>query len=109
MGRKKTPGLTKRRGVWHIDKRIGGRRVCQSTETDQLEEAELFLARVIESTRQAQVYGVRPSRTFEKAAAKFVMENQHKRSLRADIGRLKGLMPWFPIGKDRYWPRIRLA
>ena len=42
----------------------------------------------------AQIYGVRPSRIFEQAAAKFVLENQHKRSLDSDIGRLKGLMPW---------------
>ena len=94
MGRKKIPGLIKRAGLWHIDKRIGGRRVCQSTGTDKLEEAERFLARLIEETRQARVYGVRPTRTFERAAAKFVLENQHKRSISSDIGRLKLLMPW---------------
>lgn len=94
MGRKKSPGLVKRNGLWHIDKRIGGRRVCQSTGTDRLEEAERFLARLIETDRQARVYGVRPSRTFEQAAAKFVLEHQHKRSISDDIGRLKGLMPW---------------
>jgi hypothetical protein len=94
MGRKKIPGLVKRQGVWHIDKRIGGRRVCQSTGTDSLEEADRFLARLIEENRQAQVYGVRPTRTFEQAAAKFVLENQHKRSISNDIGRLKLLMPW---------------
>ena len=93
MGRKKAPGLTKRAGVWHIDKHIGGRRVCQSTGTTQLEEAERFLARLIETARQAQVYGVRPTRTFEQAAAKFVLENQHKRSLTSDVGRLKQLIP----------------
>jgi integrase len=48
----------------------------------------------MEETRQAQVYGVRPTRTFEQAAAKFVLENQHKRSLHDDVGRLKGLMPF---------------
>jgi integrase len=94
MARKKTPGLVKRSGLWHIDKRINGQRVCQSTGTNQLEEAELFLARLTEQARQASVYGVRPKRTFEQAAAKFVLENQHKRSLRSDIGRLKLLMPW---------------
>ena len=94
MGRKKLPGLIKRAGLWHIDKRISGRRVCQSTGTDRLEEAEHFLARLIEETRQAQVYGVRPMRTFEQAAAKFVLEHQHKRSISSDIGRLKLLMPW---------------
>jgi integrase len=94
MGRKRVPGLIMRAGQWHIDKRLFGRRICQSTGTAQLEEAERTLARVMEDTRQAQVYGVRPSRTFEQAAAKFVLENQHKRSLADDVGRLKGLMPW---------------
>ncbi len=94
MGRKRTPGLVKRHGVWHIDKHIGGRRVCPSTGTDRLEEAERYLARLIEQTRQAQIYGVRPRRTFEQAAAKFVLENQRKRSISSDIGRLKLLMPW---------------
>ena len=94
MGRKQVPGLIMRAGIWHIDKRILGRRVCQSTGTDQLEEAEQYLARVMEQTRQAQVYGVRPTRTFEQAAAKFVLENQHKRSLTTDLVNLKHLMPW---------------
>ncbi len=94
MGRKGTPGLFKRNGVWHIDKTINRQRIRQSTGTDCLEEAEKFLARLMEELRQAQVYGVRPSRIFEQAAAKFVLENQHKRSLESDIGRLKGLMPW---------------
>jgi len=98
MGCRRTPGLKKRAGIWHIDKRIGGWRICQSCETGDLAEAERFLARLIEETRQAQVYGVRPSRTFEQAAAKFVLENQHKRSIDDDIGRLKLLMPW--IGQE---------
>ena len=85
MGRKKNPGLIKRCGVWHIDKQINVRRICQSTGTTQLEEAERFLARLIEESRQATVYGVRPNRSFEQAAAKFVLENQHKRSIEADI------------------------
>ena len=93
MGRKKIPGLVQRDGVWHVDKHIGGRRVCQSTGTAQLEEAERFLARLMEQVRQASVYGVRPVRTFEQAAAKFVLENQHKRSIDSDIGLLKALMP----------------
>jgi integrase len=102
MGRKRTPGLIKRAGIWHIDKQIHGRRLRQSCGTGDLEEAERFLARKIEEARQAEVYGVRPQRTFEQAARKFVLENQHKRSLRHDIGRLQLLMPWIgslPLGK----------
>lgn len=97
MGRKRIPGLVMRGGVWHIDKRIRGRRICQSTGTAEIHEAEQTLARVMEETRQAQIYGVRPSRPFEQAAAKYVLENQHKRSITDDVSRLKGLMPW--IGK----------
>ncbi|MBS9405503.1 tyrosine-type recombinase/integrase [Halomonas sp. TRM85114] len=94
MGRKQSPGLVKRGGIWHIDKRIRGRRICQSTGSAELAEAERYLARLSEEIRQAEIYGVRPTRTFEQAAAKFVLGNQHKRSLDSDIGRLKQLMPW---------------
>jgi integrase len=102
MGRKRNPGLQKRQHRWIVDKHIGGQRICQSTGTDQLEEAERVLARIIDQRRQALIYGVRPQRTFEEAAAKFVLDHQHKRSLIDDIGRLKGLMPWIghvPIDK----------
>ena len=93
MGRKRLPGLIMRAGVWHVDKRICGRRICQSTGTADTQEAERYLARVMEQTRQAQVYGVRPTRTFEQAAAKFVLENQHKRSIGDDVRHLKMLLP----------------
>jgi hypothetical protein len=75
MGRKRTPGLYKRSGVWHIDKWIEGQRVCLSTGSDKLSEAERFLARVRETIRGATIYGVRPERSFEEAATKFVREN----------------------------------
>ena len=94
MGRKKNPGLIKRAGIWHVDKQISGRRICQSTGSNQLKEAERFLARLIEESRQATIYGVRPERSFEQAAAKFVLENQHKLSIDKDVSLLKQLMPW---------------
>ena len=97
MGRKRIPGLIMRAGIWHIDKRIGRRRVCQSTGTDRIEEAEQTLARVMEQARQARIYGIRPTRDFERAAAKYVLEHQHKRTIRDDISRLKGIVPW--VGK----------
>ena len=48
----------------------------------------------MEERRRSKVYGIRPARTFEQAAARYVLEHQHKRSIMDDIGRLKGLMPW---------------
>ena len=95
MGRKKTiAGLYKRKGIWQIDKIICGRRLCESTGTDELEEAERFLAKRMEDARQALVYGIRPTRTFKEAATKYMIENQHKGGIRDDVNQIKQLMPF---------------
>lgn len=92
MGRKVSPGLLKRGKTWHVEKRILGHRLRESTGTESLSEAERYLNRRIEEIREASIYGVRPKRSFKEAAVKFIMENQHKRSLRDDEGRLKVLV-----------------
>ncbi len=97
MGHKKMPGLIKRNGIWHINKIVDGVRISGSTGTDQLEEAEKYLIYRLESIRQAKLYGVRPKRTFREAATKFLLEHQHKRSIRVDAWCLKTLDPY--IGK----------
>lgn len=94
MGRKRTPGLFKRGGVWHVDKQIRGRRVCESTGESDLARAEEYLARKIEEVRNAVIYGVRPKRTFRQAATKYLNENQHKRSIDKDAMHLKHLDPF---------------
>jgi integrase len=94
MGRKRTPGLYKRGEFWQIDKKIFGHRLCESTGTSELEEAEKYLARRSEEIRQASVYGVRLKQTFKEAAIKFLNENGHKRSLCSDASQFKGLMPY---------------
>ena len=88
MGRKRTPGLYKRGNSWHIDKKVFGQRICESTETDSLEEAERYLAKRLEELRQVVVYGARPKRIFREAATKFLKENQHKKSIRSDAEQL---------------------
>jgi len=35
----------------------------------------------IEQIRKASIYGVRPKRTFQQAATKYLKENQHKSSI----------------------------
>lgn len=75
MGRKRSPGLRNRGGIWHIEKQILGHKIHESTGTSNLEEAELILARKIEEIRQAKVFGVRPQRIFREAATKFLEEN----------------------------------
>ncbi len=92
MARKKIPGLVKRGDCWHIDKQISGKRVCESTGTSDLEEAERFLARRMEQIRQATVYGVRPKRSFREAATKYLNESQKAR-LRDDALHLRLLDP----------------
>lgn len=91
---KRTPGLIKRGGIWHIEKQVRGRRIRESCGTGSLRDAETYLAHRLEEIRQAEVYGVRPTRTFRQAATKFIEENTHKRSLQGDIGNLRNLMPW---------------
>lgn len=94
MGRKRIPGIYKKGSHWQIDKKIFGYRLCESTGTGDLEEAEKYLARRIDEIRQATVYGVRPKRSFIEAATKFLMENQHKRSINDDAGRLREVVKY---------------
>ncbi len=88
MGRKRTPGLFKRGESWHIDKQVFGERIRESTGTNSLEEAEKYLARRIENLRQVAIYGARPKRIFREAATKFLIENQHKKSIQSDAEQL---------------------
>ena len=94
MGRKRTPGLIDRDGIWHIDKRFRGRRIRESTGERDLAKAEEYLTRRLEEARQASVFGVRPSRTFRQAATKFLQENQHLRSIGDYALHLKQLDPY---------------
>jgi integrase len=94
MGTQKMSGLTKRGGTWHIDKVFGGTRIRESTGTGEIAKAQELLAKRIEEIRAAQLYGVRPDRTFRAAATKFVDENQHKRSIDDDALHLSQLDPF---------------
>jgi integrase len=88
MGRKKIPGLIDRQGTWHIDKIVRGRRICESTGESEIGRAEEYLAHRMEQIRQAEVYGVRPKRTFRQAATRYLNETK-KRSLSRDAQLLK--------------------
>jgi len=81
MGRKRSPGLRNRGGIWHIEKQILGQKIHESTGTSKLEEAELILARRIEEIRQAKLFGIRPKRTFREGATKFLEENLNLASI----------------------------
>lgn len=89
MGRKRAPGLIKRGSIWHIDKQIYGKRIRASTGASNLEEAEKYLAHIVEETRLHVLYGIRIKRTFKEASIKYLNENMHKRSIDSDASRLR--------------------
>ncbi len=95
MGRKRTPGLIRRGGVWHIDKQVKGfGRICESTGASHLRDAEAILAHRLEELRKARVFGVRPTRTFREAATRYLNEYLHKRSIGRDADDLKWVDPF---------------
>ena len=94
MGRKRSPGLRDRGGIWHIEKQILGRKVFESTGTRDLEEAELILARRIEEIRHAAIFGVRPKRPFRDAATRYLEENMHLASIGDAAMHLRHLDPY---------------
>lgn len=91
MGRKKMPGLVKRGNIWHINKKVNGRRISESTGSGSLEEAERYLVRRLEQIRQASVYGIRPKWTFKEAATRYLLESQNKASISREASLLKQL------------------
>jgi len=93
MGRTKTRGLINRKGIWHIDKIVRGKRICESTGESEIGKAEEFLARRIEQIRQASVYGVRPRRSWRLAAIKHLKEAT-KASINRDAELLGLLDPY---------------
>lgn len=93
MARKTTPGLKRRGRIWHIDKRIGGRRLQGSTGTRDLEEAEAVLSHILATHHRAKFYGIRPRRLFREAATKY-LEEETKKSLHNDAQALRALDPF---------------
>ena len=91
---KRTPGLRKKGEIWHIEKVIAGQLIRCSTGEAELEQAERYLAQLIENRRKEKVYGERLDRTFDEAAARYIDEYGHKRSIGRSIQALKIVMPY---------------
>ncbi|MGS2724864.1 tyrosine-type recombinase/integrase [Porticoccus sp. GXU_MW_L64] len=94
---KRTPGLVKRdkNGIWTIDKRVRGYgRLCESTGTSDLKDAEQYLSFRLEEIRMEVVFGIRPDYSFRQAATKYLLENEHKRSIDRDAQSLRILDPF---------------
>jgi len=81
------------KNIYHIDKRIEGKRECKSTRTGNLVPAQKFLIKLIDEARQVETYGIRPKRTFQQAADYYLEMRKNKKSINSDISRLTTLLP----------------
>ena len=94
MARKTITGLSQRNGIWHIDKRINGERIYESTGTCDRAEAEKYLIHRLEKLRQEKVYGVRRVITWREAATRFLVEFKDQPSIRLSAVYLEQLDPF---------------
>ncbi|KPW49774.1 Integrase [Pseudomonas syringae pv. broussonetiae] len=94
MARKTITGLSQRKGLWHIDKKINGERLYESTGTADRQEAERYLIHRLEQIRQQKVYGVRQVKTWRDAAMKFLVEIKDQPSFKLSAHHLSQLDPF---------------
>ncbi|MEG1041510.1 MAG: tyrosine-type recombinase/integrase [Pseudomonas sp.] len=87
-------GLSQRNGLWHIDKKINGERLYESTGTGDREEAERYLIHRLEQIRQRKVYGVRHVRLFREAATRYILEHRDQPSIKLTALCLQQLDPY---------------
>lgn len=94
MARKSITGLSQRKGIWHIDKKINGERLYESTGTGDREEAERYLIFRLEQIRQQKVYGVKKVRIWREAATRFLLEFKDQPSIKLSAHHLAQLDPF---------------
>ena len=82
-------------GFWCVDRIYKGTRLRNRFES--FEEAENWLIYQLEQLRKIHLFGIRPKKTFDEAAAKYLVDYQDKVSIQLDIYLLERLMPF--IGK----------
>ena len=94
MARKTITGLSQRNGIWHIDKKVDGVRLYESTGVSDRQEAERYLIHRLEQLRQQKVYGIRQVRLWEEAATRFIKEFKDQPSIQLTVQYLKQLHPF---------------
>jgi integrase len=94
MGNQRTSGLTKRGGIWHIDKQFRGARICESTGTSDIGQSQECLAKRLIELRETKLYGARELRSFRTAATKYLQEYNHKKRIKDDALQLRQLDPF---------------
>ena len=92
MGRKQSGIYQNDKNRWCVDKVYRGTRLREHFES--FEEAENWLIRQLEILRQVNLFGARRVRTFNEAAAKYLIDHKVKVSLQTDIYLLESVMPF---------------
>jgi integrase len=92
MGRQQSGIYQDDKNRWCVDKVYKGTRLRERFE--KFEDAENWLIRQLEILRQVNLFGARRERSFNEAAAKYVIDNQAKVSLQTDIYMLQSIMPF---------------
>ena len=81
--------LYKRGNTYWIDVTVGSRRIRRSAfTTDRGQAKELHDSLITDAWRQKNL-GDKPKRTFDEAAARWLKEKAHKRSIDEDVARIK--------------------
>ena len=94
-------GLSKRGDVWWVEFTApNGQRVRQSSGTGDEQQAKEYLDRLKVRYWEAQRLGVKPKRSWQDAAVRWVKETSDKRSHDKDVAKLRWL--------DRYLGRLML-
>lgn len=113
MGRAQTGIHQDKQDFWCVDRIYKGTRLRNRFQS--FEEAESWLIFQLEQLRKLHLFGVRPKKIYDEAAAKYLLDHQEKVSLLQDIYLLERLVPfigkltWIRFTMERWHPISRIG
>ena len=93
MGRNTRGIYPDKEGTWQVDKYWRGTRLRQRG-FPSFAEADRWLIRQLDQLRAVAIHGERPVRTFDEAAAHYLLTHQGKVSIETDTYLLQRIMPF---------------
>lgn len=93
MGRTKTTGVQKTDNGYDIDKVYKGKRI-RERGFESFESAEAWLINEMDRINREKAVGQRISRTFDEAAAYYLVRSDGKKSLVSEVYHLQAVMPF---------------
>lgn len=92
MGRSTRGVYPDKDGSWQVDKVWRGTRFRQRG-FQSFEEADQWLIKQLDERRAVVLHGERPERTFDEAAAQYLLANQDKLTIETETYLLQGIVP----------------